>query len=384
MKSSNQPLTSRLSTIGALFSNGIVFLACGVAIYLFNYAYGSYYFYVQEDGWLEWTSFWAFFVAAVFFGIRAKHLFRANGFVASWFVAGLSLFCFIVAMEEISWGQRLFGYLPPEYFLENNYQQEFNFHNVVAVDYRILALKVIILGYGVLLPLMNQVKIIRSLLTKWNIAVSPLQLIPAFLAAFLLYQSYAIKFAGEVVELMTGLGFLYAAIALISPVPENSFLHPQKRLTVLLLSTAIISILGLLNAYASDVFRNDDPKIVAAARKESEALFTGYYNLLAGKYNQKSPICNFHRRVFTQKSQYDGLAEEALSLFKSLQSQGLPEERATFIIDPWNSPYWIRDYCLDDGRRLIQVYSLGPDRQRQSTRAAIGGDDVGGMNIFEF
>ena len=63
------------------------------------------------------------------------------------------MFCFIVAMEEISWGQRLLGYRPPAYFLEYNYQQEFNFHNVVETDYRKLALTLVIAGYGIVLPL---------------------------------------------------------------------------------------------------------------------------------------------------------------------------------------------------------------------------------------
>lgn len=35
--------------------------------------------------------------------------------------------------EEISWGQRIIGFESPEYFRENNDQQEFTFHNLVTV-----------------------------------------------------------------------------------------------------------------------------------------------------------------------------------------------------------------------------------------------------------
>ena len=36
-----------------------------------------------------------------------------------------------VAGEEISWGQRILGFESPEYFQNNNDQQEFTFHNLV-------------------------------------------------------------------------------------------------------------------------------------------------------------------------------------------------------------------------------------------------------------
>jgi hypothetical protein len=37
---------------------------------------------------------------------------------------------FVIGMEEISWGQRLFGFATPERLAEANWQAEFNFHNV--------------------------------------------------------------------------------------------------------------------------------------------------------------------------------------------------------------------------------------------------------------
>src|SRR5688572_18030880 len=46
------------------------------------------------------------------------------------FTALIALFCLFVAGEEFSWGQRLLGFGSPEYFLENNFQQELNLHNL--------------------------------------------------------------------------------------------------------------------------------------------------------------------------------------------------------------------------------------------------------------
>ncbi len=56
----------------------------------------------------------------------------------------------------------------------------------------------------------------------------------------------------------------------------------------------------------------------------------------------------------------------------------LPQERAEFFLDPWNSPYWIRDRCdRETNRRIMFIYSFGPNRRRDSSRTEILGDDIG-------
>ena len=120
----------------------------------------AYYLSVQEDQALEWSTVWAFVAASVIYVLVARQLRTAGKPI--WLALALVAFCLLVALEEISWGQRLFGYQPPVYFLEYNYQQEFNFHNVVETDYRKLALTLIIAGYGVVLPLAAQFSVLKS------------------------------------------------------------------------------------------------------------------------------------------------------------------------------------------------------------------------------
>lgn len=63
--------------------------------------------------------------------------------------------------------------------------------------------------------------------------------------------------------------------------------------------------------------------------------------------------------------------------FSKLVAQGLPKERATYFLDPWNSPIWIRDNCNNCSRkRRVFVYSFGPDRRRDSSSWEILGDDI--------
>ena len=54
------------------------------------------------------------------------------------------------------------------------------------------------------------------------------------------------------------------------------------------------------------------------------------------------------------------------------------------LLDPWNLPYWVRDTCDDfRGRRVVFIYSFGPNRSRDSTPWEILGDDVGVFLVEE-
>ncbi|MDH3405154.1 MAG: hypothetical protein OEP45_16155, partial [Acidobacteriota bacterium] len=167
---------------------------------------------VQEDEYLEWATFWAFLGAAAVCGVAAVRQRRAAGGVP-WFLAGLGFFCFLFAMEEISWAQRILAYRPPVYFLEHNFQQEPNLHNVIGTGLRKLVLKAIIGGYGVLLPALALLPPARRILERLGVVAPPAALIPSFAAALYLYVDYPWDYSGEIVELMLGLGFLFAALA---------------------------------------------------------------------------------------------------------------------------------------------------------------------------
>lgn len=74
-----------------------------------------------EDSLLEWGT--------VALALIASVLFFVSGTRGSRFAWVLGMAWLLFALEEISWGQRLFGIESPELFLEYNYQQETNFHN---------------------------------------------------------------------------------------------------------------------------------------------------------------------------------------------------------------------------------------------------------------
>lgn len=371
-----------MKILSAAIANFIILLVIFTGAYLNSNYPELYYRALQEDEIFEWISYWGFFTASVVFTINTIQQYRL-GIKLPWFSAGLAIFCFIVAMEEISWGQRLLGYRPPAYFLENNFQQEFNIHNVFAKDLRILSLKAIILGYGIVLPLFAFVPLIKKAYYRLGITTAPVELVPAFLATFMLYHIYPWKYSGELAEMMLGFGFLFSSLFYLrlneKSIPSGTRAGWIKILT----ATAIVLTLGIINTGLSRQQRDSDPAIMQEAKREAEALHRDFLTLASGRGGSFPSRCGYHVRIHKYSTKYDKAGILQNGQFKGLVNQGLPKERAEFFLDPWNSPYWVRDNCLRDGSRIISVYSFGPDRKRQTLPKEILGDDIGKLIIIK-
>ena len=81
-----------------------------------------------EDGPLEWLQFAEYFVSSIFgifIYLKSKNKKTKNSFI--WLI--LSAFCFIVAAEEISWGERITGFSLNS-LTEISIQSETNLHNL--------------------------------------------------------------------------------------------------------------------------------------------------------------------------------------------------------------------------------------------------------------
>lgn len=102
-------------------------------------------------------------------------IWRAGGFArrGARVAMGLSMFYallfFFASGEEISWGQRLFGWGTPDFFARNNYQNETNLHNLMVGNHRLAqtlfgsVLTTVVLTYLVALPLLYR----RVALVAW-------------------------------------------------------------------------------------------------------------------------------------------------------------------------------------------------------------------------
>lgn len=82
---------------------------------------------VLEDGIVEWLTFFFLFGTGIYLLIMAFTNQQLNQY--KYFIIFFGCFSLLAAMEEISWGQRVFGIENPEFFEKYSDQQEINLHN---------------------------------------------------------------------------------------------------------------------------------------------------------------------------------------------------------------------------------------------------------------
>jgi len=359
-----------------VLANGLVLGVAALATILARGDPDQFRLLVQEDGALEWCTFWAFLLAA---GVGVANVSRElRQRRLPWWSAGLALFCFLVAMEEISWGQRLLGYRPPAYFLENNFQQEFNFHNVTPSKLRKLALSGIIAGYGIVLPLLLLIRPLQAWAVRLGVVAPPLALVPSFGVVLVFYRVSTFRFRTEWVELLLGGCFLFAMLA--AGALRIGGLRSIELVRAGAVLTASILVLGLGVGSANwSAASRLTPELRELAQRELESLDHDLREIAARQGRAFVTKCGLHHRLYTfvRKRKYD--ADDLRTLqFASSSGPEVARERIDFFLDPWNSPYWIQDRCSKDrSRRTVFVYSFGPNRRRDSTRWEVAGDDLG-------
>lgn len=113
-----------------------------------------------EDGPVEWGTSVFLFLSAIVLFRNSGALWSKRGTVAALLTALYGLLFFFGAGEEISWGQRVFGWESGEFFLEHNAQDETTLHNLVVGEEQLAktlfgsVLTLVMLLYLVVLPLL--------------------------------------------------------------------------------------------------------------------------------------------------------------------------------------------------------------------------------------
>ncbi len=119
----------------------------GYSFLLMVYAFGIYfsntnvdYFenvYVREDGFIEYGTAIMLLCISILSFSRLIHLWNKTPLLWKIGTLGFAIIFLFGAGEEISWGQRLFGWESSEYFIKNNLQQETNLHNMMVGETKI-------------------------------------------------------------------------------------------------------------------------------------------------------------------------------------------------------------------------------------------------------
>jgi len=193
-----------------------------VAVFLFHPV--GYVHFIAEDHWAEYGTFVSLAMAACFLGLALVHHPEARrpGILA------LALGAGFVAMEEISWGQRILGLDSPDLFAENNLQGELNLHNlfpVVGAQYALAGAGALV--WGVLLPpLALRWRWLRAACTRLGIPRVPAYLRPFFALAAVVLWSRNWLLSGEAGELC--LGVALAALAFDLTLRLRRGAHPRR------------------------------------------------------------------------------------------------------------------------------------------------------------
>ncbi|HEX6132368.1 MAG TPA: hypothetical protein VFZ24_00210 [Longimicrobiales bacterium] len=315
--------------------------------------------WLQEDRFIEWWTVILFGAAALFAFRRAWHGRRV-------FDALVGAFCFFVAGEEFSWGQRLLGITPPAPFLEHNFQQELTLHNFADIFGQpkwILVLALI--GFGLLLPAAARIRAARPLLDRSGATVPAIATVPWFATAIALLVWYPLSYTGEWVEALAGGLFLTT----FAPAPRAG---------------GIAAALGALLALALTAWSargSASAGELACARAETAALVEdlAYGTGATGRLAGASAV---HKRVFTAgREEYIDMAALAHFTAADCPADAAARERRQHAVDPWGTAYWVAVARGADSIAL-RVYSFGPNRRRDGGSLAGGGDDVGTLIVL--
>lgn len=167
----------------------------------------------EEDGPIEWLGAAMLLLAAALFGVaffrdpegNALGRFRTR---RNLFFLFLALVCFVGFGEEISWGQRVFGFETPALLAEHNFQSEFNFHNLEWLHgktreglpkFHIPIEDIFCSGYFLALPLVNLLPPVGRWLRRLNVPVLPLLFVFLFVVHYAMNKAVKV-FTPEVLQ----------------------------------------------------------------------------------------------------------------------------------------------------------------------------------------
>jgi hypothetical protein len=172
------------------FHFGVIWLLTLLFLILFVANTALYDFLSLEDHFIEYATAVTLAVCGLFLIAAAYKKINKNFWLKAALYAGGVIFL-IGAMEEISWGQRIFGVDTPEYLLEINDQNELNFHNIDKKFFDLLVDRatIIFVFMGTFLILLRQ----KSIL---NIPAPELPLVCAFAITpfFIQYNNPSLDF----------------------------------------------------------------------------------------------------------------------------------------------------------------------------------------------
>jgi hypothetical protein len=191
-----------------------VVLALYVLFYLLDPQ--GYYALLWEDGLTEWATFVGLMAAGIVAALTVPKM-RSVGDRRLWFLVLFAVGCILAGFEEISWGQRILNLESTEFFLEHSDSQEMNAHNVLqkSLDLKTKHVAgIVLLLYGVGLPILSRNSSISGIIAKWGFVVPPRRMMLSWLLAAIMMIDVPTGEEEELGEFLFSLCFLILAMGL--------------------------------------------------------------------------------------------------------------------------------------------------------------------------
>jgi len=378
------PVLPHRLLIGLVFAGLIGCYAALAVWHPIGYIWATY-----EDLYGEWSQTFLFAIAGALFARAAWLRTRYR-----WSTLILSAACLYVFFEEISWGQRIFGFRSPEFFSQYNLQGETNVHNFFTGPYSTLLKDSIryvvalgLIGYGLIFPLLLRARQPLALFAdRLGLFAPPLSLGPFFvLAAVLELQPFAFNEA-EIAELAIGFALAATAayqllvagsgVALAASTPPARIDANQSRKFAARLSM-IIGLTGVLAFATTSAFyhspshraridrriENGIEKFAARYRRfeQWDTAIVLYEHLL-----ENDPDNSFLLRSIARCYQGQGDTAE----FELFANRAVDVELARYAVEPWRASVLrslVRSYVLlgdqlTADRYLAEALALGLER----------------------
>ncbi len=149
---------------------------------------GAYSTFIKEDGVVEYATCLAYLGAAVLSFLVSRRSSSSGRTYHGLFLMTFAGLLFLVAMEEISWGQRLFGFGTPRLIADHNVQGELTLHNLGDIQQTLLHLAYMLVGFAASVgPLLIPGFIKDRWPGPWRALVPPPRLFFYFFPAFAFY-----------------------------------------------------------------------------------------------------------------------------------------------------------------------------------------------------
>lgn len=343
-----------------LFTAVLCFYVTAAIAFPMAYIWATY-----EDLFGEWVQFWSF-IAALVLSVRLSW----SRWRLRWFFILLACSCFYVAMEEISWGQRLLGFSSPEFFRAKNLQSETNLHNFFTGPYK-TTLKVVITyvlaaalaTYGLVYPAFLR---LRWRFAVWldarGLAAPPLYLWPFFVAAAILECGLFHFNEAEVAEVLVGLGLALMTVQYdftrrrqLDAHRSASWPGHTSRQLALRLGAVTTVVLALAVGTTMAVYASESRKAKIDARIENGIeKFADRY----ARYEQWGIVAELYQHLLAKKPRSTFLLRTLAITYREMGDDKRFDEYANKALDIGLERYQKDPQSASANRSLVRTYSL--------------------------